>query len=76
MLRLMRATNANSCAAKALREGQKQAFEILLKRMTRQQDWLVLPASDTVNVEDYIFKLRVQDEKLQPPIFSKPVFSV
>lgn len=55
--------NATAARAKALREGQKQAFEILLKRMTRQQDWLVLPASDTVNVEDYILSFRVQDEK-------------
>ncbi len=55
--------NATAARAKALREGKKQAFEILLKRMTRQQDWLVLPASDTVNVEDYILSFRVQDEK-------------
>ncbi|MGC6476228.1 MAG: DUF2066 domain-containing protein [Parvibaculales bacterium] len=55
--------NATAARAKALSDGQKQAFEILLKRMTRQQDWLVLPASDTVNVEDYILSFRVQDEK-------------
>ncbi len=48
---------------KALRAGQIEAFDALLKRITRSQDWAVLPRGADSDVENHILSFRVQNEK-------------
>ncbi len=58
-----RARSASEARVKALAQGQTQAFGRLLKRITRTQDWPVLPNPSEMNVPDYVLNFRVEDEK-------------
>lgn len=58
-----RASSALEARGIALRDGQSRAFQILLRRLTRSEDWPVLPAVGPENIETYVRRFRVEDEK-------------
>lgn len=57
------ASSALEARGIALKDGQSQAFQILLKRLTRVEDWPVLPIVSEQEIETFVRRFRVQDEK-------------
>ena len=55
--------SATAAREKAITQGQAEAFDRLLRRITRRQDWPVLPKGAEGGVENYILSFRVQNEK-------------
>ena len=57
------ASSALEARGIALKDGQSRAFQILLKRLTRVEDWPVLPIVSEQEIETFVRRFRVQDEK-------------
>ncbi|MDD9841774.1 MAG: DUF2066 domain-containing protein [Alphaproteobacteria bacterium] len=57
------ARSVTDARLKALAQGQRAGFATLLKRLTRDEDWAVLPDVATIAVEDFVLNFRVQNEK-------------
>ncbi|MGC6511672.1 MAG: DUF2066 domain-containing protein [Parvibaculales bacterium] len=55
--------SATAARQKAIKQGQIEAFDTLLQRITRRQDWPVLPKGADSAVENYVLSFRVQNEK-------------
>lgn len=64
----VRAEAANPAAAKeqALAQGQKEALQILLRRLTLPEDRAYLPDPPPEAVEDLVLGLSIRDEKTPP----------
>lgn len=58
-----RERTVNEARATALAQGQRDAFALLLRRITRAQDWAVLPNTNDMNAQDFVLNFSVQDEK-------------
>lgn len=57
------AENATAARKQAMREGEGKAFDILLKRLTLQHDWELLPWVEPVQRAQYIRDFTVSGEK-------------
>ena len=57
------ASSALEARGIALKNGQTRAFQVLLKRLTRVEDWPVLPIVNEQEIETFVRRFRLQDEK-------------
>lgn len=57
------APTTSQARTQALREGQQQALKTVLRRLTKQAEWELLPDITTLNVEEWVEGFRVRDEK-------------
>ncbi|MDC0147455.1 DUF2066 domain-containing protein [Alphaproteobacteria bacterium] len=57
------AASATQARAAALRDGQAQALEIVMKRLTLRAQWPMLPPVRELDVETFVEGFRVREEK-------------
>ncbi len=57
------AGSASQARAEALRDGQAQALEIVMKRLTLRAQWPMLPPISALQVENFVEGFRVRQEK-------------
>lgn len=60
------AESTSKARAKALRQGQRQALRLVMRRLTKQEEWGVLPAVGALNVDELVEGFRISDEKTGP----------
>ncbi len=57
------AGNATEARGIAHAQGRRTAFDQVMKRITRQQDWALLPQPDAVALSDLTASLKIEDER-------------
>ncbi len=57
------AENATAARAKAVAEGQARAFEEVLRKVTRREDWQRLPPADEATAQSLVRSFQVAGEK-------------
>ena len=57
------ADTATQAREEALKEGRARAFEVLLRRLTRPQDWPLLPSLEDEVIRTFVRRFEIFDEK-------------
>ena len=60
------AESTSQARALALRDGQQRALNIVLHRLTKQEEWQLLPKVESLNAEDWVEGFQVRGEKTAP----------
>ncbi len=62
------ASGVNTAQARryALAQGKREAFDIIVRRVTLSSSWDKLPDNTTLNIEDYIDSFQIEQEKTAP----------
>ncbi len=58
-----RGVTAVKARENARKQAQKKAFNIVLKRLTLENDWAILPDSSQINIQNYVRGFQLRDEK-------------